>query len=238
MNTIPVFCFPFAGGTEYSYQRFAKFAPPQLALKPVPLPGRGRRAPEPLRTDVHALVDDLLAQLKGELHKPYLFYGHSMGALLGFLLAKRIVAEALPPPLHLFVTGCGGPAAENREKDFYKLPRQAFIEAVRKMGGMPPEVLADAFLMDYLEPILRADFQVTGTYRYEPSPPLPIPITAVVGLKDEVSLADALLWQRETTVPLRVKQFPGDHFFIFDHEIAIIKLLYKSLSQNLISSHE
>jgi surfactin synthase thioesterase subunit len=47
-----------------------------------------------------------------------------------------------------------------------------------------------------------------------------------------VTYQEALLWQRETTAPLAVRQFPGQHFFIFRYEREIMALIGQFLHGN------
>jgi surfactin synthase thioesterase subunit len=227
MNRITLFCFPFAGGSDYSYKELNKFALPVFDVINISLPGRGKRSGEQLVTNIDVLIEDLFNQVIARINGPYLFYGHSMGALLAYLLSKEIIRRKLPAPVYLFFTGCAGPSAENHEAHYFQLPKLQFIEAIKEMEGIPPDVLADELLLDYLEPILRADFEITGTYRYENTLPFDIPVAVMIGMKDLVSYDDALLWQLETTQLFEIKQLPGNHFFIFGHEMEIVKLMYR-----------
>src|SRR5687768_2395386 len=106
MDIINVYCLPFAGGNRYSYQGYVKVAPPFLNIIPIELPGRGSRIKENLVPDLDLMVDDVYAQIKGDLDQPYAIYGHSMGGLLTYLLTKKIRENGHPAPLHLFLTGC------------------------------------------------------------------------------------------------------------------------------------
>ena len=127
-------------------------------------------------------------------------------------------------PLHLFVTGCGGPQSKkNTEK--YKLPKAAFIENLKELGGVTSEIVENKYIMDYFEPIIRADFEAIETYQYEETAALEIPITCLIGSQDKVTYQDALTWKEETNGKVDIKKIPGDHFFIEQYYEEIMNLL-------------
>jgi surfactin synthase thioesterase subunit len=222
MTFATLFCLPYAGGSQYSYQGYCSYAPDGLQVVPVELPGRGARYAEPLLTDICLMVDDVFGRLKDQLYEPYALYGHSMGALLVYLLSRRIVAEKLPPPRHLFCTGCRGPSARETGAPWHLLPDNEFVAKLKGLGGSPDELLENEDLMRFFVPILKADLQAVETYRHVPSDPLDIPISVWIGCDENVTVQEARAWQQETTGPFEMGQMPGKHFFIFDYEEEIM----------------
>ncbi|MGG7575108.1 ACP S-malonyltransferase [Streptomyces sirii] len=208
-----LFCVAYAGGDERAYAGLAASCP-DVDVVTLERPGRGRRASEPLLLDPAAIVDDLLGQLRDRLDAPYALYGHSLGARLAFLLCRRLRAERLPAPVHLFVSGECGPAVPSRERHTWELPTDAFWEHLRELGGIPEELWEHPDLMAYYEPMMRADFTALGAYRHEEAPPLDLPVTAMTGEDERFTRADLEGWQRESTRPLTTHRFPGGHFFI------------------------
>lgn len=222
-----LFTLPFAGGSKYSFNIFKTHLPDRIKFCPLDLPGRGTRIRERLETDIFRIVEGIFQQIKGQLNTPYVLYGHSMGSMLVYLLAQKIRKEKEPTPMQLFVSGRGGPACKDGRKR-HLLPQKEFRKELMDLGGMPKEVLEDDALMDFYEPILRADFQALETYNYSSSPAFDTPITVMIGKDDKTSFEEAMEWQKETVVPVNVQEFSGGHFFIFDHPKAIVKLITKS----------
>ncbi len=236
-NEINLFCLPFAGGSKYSYHSYKELAPPLLNLIPLELPGRGMRIRQALLTDIHLMVDDLFAQMQPHLNKPYAIYGHSMGTFLGYLLTKRIVeANVYNKPLHLFFTGCRAPSVASRESKRHVMPKAQFIEKLKEYGGSPDEILNDKDLTDFFEPIIRADFRGIENYTYQETEPFDIPITVMIGLDEPVTHEDASAWQKETSLPVEVHQFPGKHFFIFQNQAKIINIIANNIEQLTINN--
>ncbi|MDO6435729.1 thioesterase domain-containing protein [Flavitalea sp. BT771] len=230
-----LFCLPFAGGSKYSYTDYQKHARDKLNLISVELPGRGTRFKEKLLQDASQAVDDILRQIQPVLQEPYAIYGHSMGGLLAFLTLKKIIEANLPRPLHLFVSGCGGPATleSKREEKYHELTKEDFLAKVKEMGGMPDEVLQCDELMVFFEPILRSDFKIVEMYRYSQSAPFDVPISVFFGSEEETKYEDARLWQQETTGELKIREFPGKHFFIFSFSEEIVKDIIHTLNQKI-----
>lgn len=229
MKKINLFCLPFAGGSKYSYAEFMKRAPANLNIISVEPPGRGLRLKEMLFTRIDDMVEDIYGQILPMLHEPYAIYGHSMGTLLGYLLTKKILNDNYLAPSDLFFSGRGGPSVKDKDGLKYTLPKPAFIDKLKELGGSTDEVLADEALMDFFEPIIRADFQAVETYVHKESIPFEIPITVMVGISEKTTYEDAMAWQKETIKPISIRQFPGQHFFIYDFIDEILKIITHKL---------
>jgi surfactin synthase thioesterase subunit len=215
-----VFGLPYAGGNMWSYRPLEKSLPPGVTLTGIELPGRGRRSNEPLATSIDTLADDVAAQIRSRADGPYALFGHSMGALLGLLTIRRLAQSSQPLPEVFFVSGCEAPAMRTPRRR-YALGPQEFIDMLHEMGGCPPEVLADQELLDFFEPILRADFQAFETWPAVSGPKIDVPIVVSRGSEDEVSEEAARAWGLETRHPITYAEFSGGHFFLLQHWPAI-----------------
>ena len=237
---INLFCLPFAGGSCYSYRGLEKCTADFINLIPIELPGHGQRMREPLLLDAFEMAEHVYLQIRDLLDRPCAFYGHSLGALLSYLLVRKIAAENLPDPVHLFVSGRQAPSVEEERKDAHLLPRRAFYQKVAEYGGTPEKVLQEDALMEFMEPILRADFQAVATYKHQNYFRLCTPITVMIGREEKVTYEDAMKWQEMTCRKISVRQFPGGHFFIFDYfpEIGgiISKVLEETWDMTLVPS--
>ena len=237
MNNTNLICFPHAGGSKFSYNRFIDVAPGYLTIIPVELPGRGARIHENLIHDMSGMVDDVFNQIKGEVlaDTPYAFYGHSMGALIGYLVTRRIAQENLPMPIHLFFSGAKPPFTIEEEPPVHLFSRDELIGELRKLGGIPDRILNNEKLIDFLEPIMRADFRAIRTYQHQRTLPFNLPLTIIIGTCENISRKQAMLWQQETSKQIELKFFEGDHFFIFDHASEIMQLVYQSINEILMN---
>jgi medium-chain acyl-[acyl-carrier-protein] hydrolase len=216
---------PFAGGSRYSYRSIIRNLPNNLRPVVVELPGRGLRGSEKFLTTISESVEDLFAQLKNEINGDYLIFGHSMGALLGYLLSKRIFDSGMQMPRFLICSGSPGPSKVCREKKNMHLKNSdIFWREMNEYGGVPEEVFKEKSLREVLEPILRADFQILQTYSpgIIEKPYFSTPILILTGEDEDIVELDALAWKEITEGIFLYKKFPGNHFFIFKNEIKLI----------------
>lgn len=231
-NTINLFCLPFAGGNKYSFRAFVEKAPSFINIITLELPGRGGRIKESAISNMPGLVDDLYKQIYNKVDQgSYAFYGHSMGGLLAYLLTIKLMSKKHKAPVHIFITGTSGPSDVKRiEKKRSSLNKEEFIKEIKDLGGMPEEILQNDELLHFFEPILRSDFKACETYEHKSYPPLDIPFTVITGTEEDMEKEEIYLWQKESRKIVDFKEFPGDHFFIYNYIDEIMKIITEKLS--------
>ena len=196
-------CFPHAGGTAASYAGWTR----ALEHRPVEviaaqLPGRDSRSGEAPCTNIDVIVDgfaDLIARLAPV---PFALFGHSLGALIAFELARRLRERGIAGLMHLFVSGAFAPqlAREGPPLRFVE-GDAAFLEALAsRYGGVPRIVLEQTDLRTAIVPALRADITLSETYEYRAAAPLECPITAYAGTADPIVSAERLVRWHEQTI--------------------------------------
>jgi medium-chain acyl-[acyl-carrier-protein] hydrolase len=211
-------CLPHAGAGAASFNRWLDLFPPALAPVRVQLPGREDVASAPPLRRVHEAVDALSPQLAGLIDRPVALYGHSMGALVGFELA-RALSVAGTPPVHLFVSGRRAPNLRARRPTIHQLPDDEFLAALEEMGGA---VSRSPAFQRYALRLTKADLELSEEYTYQPEPRLHCPITVFYGTEDPiVDLDEAEAWKEQTDSAFAIHTFPGDHFFHQRHRAAI-----------------
>ena len=225
-----VFCFPYAGGGVSIFRAWSDSLPADVEVCPVQLPGRGTRLMEPPFTRLPPLIQALAQALFPLLDKPFAFFGHSLGALVSFELARHLRRQYAAQPVRLFISADRAPQIPNRDPAIHSLPEGEFLVEMCRLNGTPREVLEDEELRQIMLPLLRADFAVYETYGYSTEPPLNCPISAFGGLQDHrVSRGDLEAWRDQTSVSFSLRMFPGDHFFLN----TTLPVLLRVLSQEL-----
>jgi medium-chain acyl-[acyl-carrier-protein] hydrolase len=225
-----LFCFPYAGSGASMFRTWSDGLPADVEVCPVQFPGRGTRLMETPFTQLSLLVEGLAQALVPLMDKPFGFFGHSLGALVGFELARQLRRQSAVQPVCLFVSADRAPQIPHRDRPIHALPDGEFLAELRRLNGIPGKVLEDMELMQVMLPILRADFAVYETYVYATEPQLDCPISSFGGLHDHrVSRGDLEAWRSQTNASFSLQMFPGDHFFLNTTP----SLLLEALSQVL-----
>jgi len=181
------------------------------------LPGRSGAAGDAPSVDLDLIVDTFADAIAPMIDRPHAFFGHSLGALVAFELARRLRDRRAAAPIHLFVSGAFAPQlpADSAPLRFIE-GETAFLEAVAaKYGGVPRIVLEQADLRASVVLALRADLTLTETYAYRSAPPLSCPISAYAGAADPIVTPERLAqWREQTCAEFSCRLFDGRHFYL------------------------
>jgi len=229
-----LFCFHYAGGGASIFRPWAGKLPQTLEVCPIQLPGRESRIAEPPVTRLTRLTSELATVLAPYLTVPFAFFGHSMGALICFELARYLRQYTRATPSHLFLSAHRAPQLPYTDLLSSTLPDAELKENLRKLNGTRQGVLTNDELMELLLPILRADLLLGETYCFTSDEPLTSPISVLGGLQDEeLSRDDLLAWQEHTSGSFTLRMFEGGHFFLHTAEEALLSVLAQELAAYL-----
>ncbi|WP_431930550.1 thioesterase II family protein [Micromonospora sp. RP3T] len=231
MPSVTLICLPFAGSGASFFKKWQSAAPADWRMLAVQLPGREERLDDEPHTTVAAAVDEAHAWLRPRLDDAgrIVIFGHSLGAVLGYELARRMSADG--PIAGLVVSGSPGPGTV-REDPAAGLDDDAFLAAVRRLAGYRHPAMDDPEMREMILPMLRADVAMHEGYRPPPGPPLRTPVTAVRGDGDDlVTPAECGQWADTTTAAFTSAELPGGHMYLTEPggERALLRLIDGSL---------
>lgn len=196
----------------------------------VQLPGRAERMFEPAASRMAPLIETLADRLEPVPGQRFAYFGHSLGALLAYELAREQQRRGQRTPEHLFLSGCDAPAHRQASRCLHDLDDEALIEVLHDYDGTPPEILANRELLDLLLPTVRADFALWDRHVHRGGDPLECPITVLAGNRDHCPGTPAIDgWAQETTARCDIHWFEGGHFFIHPHRDPVIDCIRRSL---------
>jgi surfactin synthase thioesterase subunit len=182
---------------------------------PIQLPGREDRYREMAFTNLVALSHAVAGELTTYFDKPFAIFGHSLGALIAFEVARALRRAQAPAPVAICLAAHRAPQLPPLRAPIHQLPDAAFIDEIRRLQGTPAAVLANRELMAFLLSTLRSDFQACDTYVCAPEPPLASPLFVFGGTEDE-EVGEAALerWREQTVAAFSLQMLPGTHFFV------------------------
>lgn len=229
-TTLRLFCFPFAGGGSVTYRPWAQTLPDFVDVCAIVPPGRERRIREKPFDTMSALALAAADGIEPYLDQPFVFFGHSMGSVMAFEVARELQRRGLPQPIALFPSGRRAPNVLRTSPTFHHLPDKEMIDAIQDhYQQIPKAVTADPELRALITPLLRGDFTAIDTYEYEEGDLLNCPFVAFGGTQDEASVEQMQAWGEFTTGSFQLHMLAGGHFFLNEQRPQLLQLLTQYL---------
>jgi len=237
MARLRLFCFPYAGGGASIFHAWANTLPSDIETVGIQMPGIESRIMEPPIESISLVVQTLLSEIYSKCDKSFVFFGHSLGALICFELTRHLKRRYGLQPLHMFVAGIHAPHILNRKSPIHDLPETDFLEMLQgRYSGIPEEILRNPDILQLVLPGLKASLKMYECYRYQGDEPLDCGITAFGGSQDKNTLREDLeAWRLQTKRSFTLHMFPGSHFFINSEQKQFLRTLSSELTE--IVSH-
>lgn len=236
MPRLRLACFPHAGGSASFFRNWSEYLPPDVDLLALQYPGREDRFNEAPATRLDALAKDAASALREFADAPLAIFGHSLGAALAYETALHL-ENAGVTLRHLFVSAHPAPHRQ-RGGTLHGGDETELLEDIRRQGGAS-ELLEDTELRALFLPVLRADYQVIETYQRAQPIALDCPLDILLGERDEeVSSAEARAWKDASRHPVKLRHFPGGHFYLSQEREAVIEHLLRRLAHPAHLSQE
>jgi len=213
---VRLLCFPHAGSSAAAFADWAAQTPADIEVVGVEYPGRGARRAERPFMRMRALVAALFSAIRDSLSdRPFAMYGHSMGALIAFELARQLQRFGSARPAALVAAACRAPRLPALKPPVHQLADDAFVEEIQKLNGTDAAILQHPEFRRLFLPVLRADFEAAETYVRQGDDRLDVPLFIYGGTADdEVPAGDLAPWSAETSQGSTVRLYDGDHFFL------------------------
>lgn len=228
-NRPQLFCFTYAGGSA----SFFDIIEPELEcadLVKFEYAGHGSRHRESLYSDFNELADDLFSRFL-ELYRgsDYSLFGYSMGTISLVEVLRRIIRSDLPLPKNVFLAA-HEPHTKAELLDYSPDELDSWVMDRTLRFGAIPEKLAKnkAFWRMYL-PIYRADYSIIAKYDFvHLDLKTNIPATIFYSETD-TPLEEMKLWEKYFVGNCEYHEFPGMHFFIFEHHGKMAEIMRNKL---------
>jgi surfactin synthase thioesterase subunit len=218
-------CFPWAGAGVAPFASWRPLLPETVNLSAIRLPGRESRSHEAPFTSLSAAAAAVVASLPEERYRRWIFFGHSLGALLAFETAMRLERESRRPPDVVVVSGAAAPSTLRTGRLLHPLDDAALWEELCRMTGDELRSTLDPEVRRRMLTVLRADLTMAETYA-PPDSRVATPLIAYAGKDDPAVDAEAVgRWQCCSRRELVVRWFAGGHLFLREHPAAVVAAL-------------
>jgi surfactin synthase thioesterase subunit len=219
-------CLPPAGSGCGQYSGWQRELGESVAVVGVQLPGREQRFAEPMP----ATIDDAVAAIASELvdwlpaeGPPLVLFGQSLGGLLAYELCRRLVSVHGRRPAALAVAACRAPQ-HYAGAGLGFVEDDAVLDWLLGLRGLGDDLDPDS--RELMLEVLRADARLSRTYAGPAGPPVPCPLHAWGGNRDEIVTAGQLDdWAAYTSGPFTRRQFPGGHYLSADAGPLLVQAL-------------
>lgn len=226
---VQLVCLPHAGGAAGYFRTMALRLFPAVEVLAVQYPGRQDRNGEPCVGDFAELTARTVAALRPMIDRPVALFGHSMGSLLAFEVAKRLEGDGTAP-LTLFASSKCPPNQPDPEPTWTATDEELVAE-IAALNGTEERLLDSEEMRRLFLPALRGDYQALVSYRHDPDHKVACPVVSLTGDSDDrVSIDDAAGWAGHTTGPFDLHVFPGGHFYLNDQWDGVVEVLIKHLN--------
>ncbi|MEU6084033.1 alpha/beta fold hydrolase [Streptomyces sp. NPDC047108] len=211
-----VLVFPHAGAGPLRYRAPLSRLPDDVELIGATLPGRERRAVEPLTTCAVEAVEGVAGELRRLPPAPTVLYGHSLGGLLAVAVADLAGEGPARVNCDAVMVSCALPGA--------RTPLQ--LEDVLALHGLPagalresegPDSCGDVTRLGRDARVLAHDLSLSlRALTAVRDARLTVPLTALAGRDDQLVPAGTLpQWAAFTRAEYRQHLVAGGHFFPF-----------------------
>jgi surfactin synthase thioesterase subunit len=221
-------CFPHAGGSASFYFPVSQTLAPVAEVLTLQYPGRQDRRAEKGLESVDELSDHIVEALAPYTDRPLVFFGHSMGAILAYEVARRLERQGVVLR-HLFASGRRAPS-RHRAESVHTRDDDGIVAELMTLSGTDAAVLGDEEILRMVLPAIRSDYRAIETYRHAGDVRVSCPVTVLAGDDDpRVTLPEAADWSAHTSAGCELRVFRGGHFFLTRHQPEINALIRETL---------
>jgi surfactin synthase thioesterase subunit len=225
-----LYIFPHAGGSAGSYVPFSRAFSNGIRRIAVEYPGGRHQHDVPDITSIPALADDIYKMLasENESNARVAFFGHSMGGLIAFEVARKFESAGRPIAV-LFISAAPAPGRGGYEY-LHQSSDDELLKMVTNMTGTNSEFIGEQFG----ETILRTlrNYGNITSYTCPAGTTVSCPIYAYAAADDPAIDYDSVLgWSDFTTSEFAVRMLTGDHFYITEDVGELVQDIERRIAQ-------
>lgn len=230
MESIKLFCIPYAGGSAYVYKQWEKYLDASIKLYPMELAGRGTRFGEALSRDLMEMVDDVYQQIMTKLDgQKYAIIGYSMGSLIAFEVVRKLQKNGYNLPEHVFFCAQNSPSRQ-KKRNMYMLEDEEFYRKILELGGTEEEIIQNEETRDIFGKIIRCDYEACETYQFQnKEDKVKCNCSVITGTEDKL-LWYIPCWNDVLENEANFYSMNGSHFFVKECPEKVFEIINRVLN--------
>jgi len=228
---IRLICFANAGGGPSMFRQWHSFLNDDVDVWAAAYPGRDTLSGELFAKTMSGLISYYISDLSIFSGAKIVFYGHSFGALVAYMLAMKL--RDLGFLIDVLCVGARrSPMMPPREKlKFYS--DKKLIDQLSTFGGIPDILLEDDDMLNYFLPHIRNDLELNEETVSLSNAKLDMPIVAFSSPADLLVLPKEIrAWGECTHASFENISLSGGHFFIKNNERVFFDQMNKILEKS------
>jgi surfactin synthase thioesterase subunit len=202
--TVNLICLPWVGSGAAPFHPWQAWLPPQVELFAVRLAGRESRLRQLPADRVETAVGELVDGLSELPTRPYVLFGHCLGALIGYEMSREVRRRAMAPPERLILAASPPPTAFTAGRTQPALSDEVVAQQA---------VIADPRMAELLRPGIEADLRMGRAYVHRPGVPLDVPITLLRAIDEPVDMLARTGWAQVSTGRIALRTVAGGRLF-------------------------
>lgn len=213
MKRMQLICVGYAGSVAANFNILASHMGEDISVSVVEYSGRGSRSREAPYADNDELVADVAEQIRiiRNWELPYAILGYSMGAQVVYeLFAWELLPEM---PVCTFLAAHEPPDVDCFGKSINMDDDAAFLEHVKKYGGLDERLLQDARFASIFVSRMKQDFRLLKDYRFNGSYHEISSDVVMLYCENDTPYEVIKGWQRFSKKEIRFHQMGQSHFF-------------------------
>ena len=216
-----IFAFPYAMGGANAYHMLKnKLEPFGYEVVALNYPGHESRIIEDLLETMQEIARDMYQQISSCLDEDYCLLGYSMGGTICYELYQLIKKNNRKLPRHVFLLAADDPDAEPDFTDCKNMTLQRVRSILAEIGGTPDEILESDDMMEFLQPMVKADLYALEQYIPAQDFKIECGVTLIRGTGEDNARCP-WGWNRYFRNPCDYHEVEGEHFFMFDSDEAL-----------------
>jgi len=227
-----LFCFPHAGAGPGVYALWGRIFSSDLSFYPVHYPLRERRKMESLPDSIQELAYSLARDNKKLfVDKPFALYGHCMGAIIAYEVAKAVEELYGVEPVLTIASSSAPPNCTLEQQIDNTMDIKQLAKFFADMHYIDAALIGDEMYVKYFIPVLKADYLLQQKYTNARFKRLDSPILVLYGENDtQLEMEKLVKWESFTSESVSYEAISGGHFFINkDNMSDIIQMLEKRI---------